>query len=347
MEVGRTCELCPRRCGVPRGEGFCGAPAELQVSSVCLHRGEEPPISGQTGIVNVFFSHCNLQCIYCQNWQISGVESGEWRAESGERRAESGEWRVESGERRVERGEWRVESGERRVESGECRVESVEKLAETICDTLSSVPSSNTIPSVGFVTAAHYIDRIPAIVEEIRRRGFSPTFVYNSSGYESVEALQTLDGYIDVYLPDLKYMDADIAARYSHAPDYPQVAVAALLEMRRQVGGGLKMGDDGMAYRGMLVRHLVLPGAVQNAIACLDWLADNMPFSTGVSLMAQYFPPRPGLPAPLDRRLTQQEYDEAVDYLNRLPFNNVWTQELCSQDNYRPDFSALGNPFER
>lgn len=301
MGMNDECTLCPRRCGVPRGEGFCGAPAELRVASVCLHRGEEPPLNP---IVNVFFEHCNLQCIYCQNWQISV------------------------------RGERLKVKGERY---------SVENLADTIISHLSPLTS----PLIGFVTAAHYIDRIPAIVDEIRRRGFSPTIVYNSGGYESVEALRTLEGYVDVYLPDLKYMDADLASRYSHAPDYPQVAIAALLEMRRQVGGSLKTGDDGIAYRGMLVRHLVLPGATQNAIDCLDWLADNMPPSTGISLMAQYFPPQPDLPAPLDRRLTQQEYDLVVDHLGTLPFSKIWTQELCAQDNYRPDFSINGNPFER
>lgn len=301
MGMTDGCTLCPRRCGVPRGEGFCGAPHELQVASVCLHRGEEPPLNP---IVNVFFEHCNLQCIYCQNWQISG-------------------------------------NGEKLNVNGESY--SVDELADTIISHLSPLTS----PLVGFVTAAHYIDRLPAIVEAIRRRGISPTIVYNSGGYESVEALRTLEGYVDVYMPDLKYMDTDLASRYSHAPDYPQVATAALLEMRRQVGGSLKTGDDGIAYRGMLVRHLVLPGATQNAIACLDWLADNMPPSTGISLMAQYFPPRTGLPAPLDRRLTQQEYDLVVDHLGTLPFTKVWTQELSAQDNYRPDFNTNGNPFER
>ena len=301
MEVAAGCMLCPRRCGVPRGEGFCGAPRELQVASVCLHRGEEPPLNP---IVNVFFAHCNLQCIFCQNWQISG-------------------------------GDEKLKvKGERY---------SVSELADAIISQLSTF----NFPIIGFVTAAHYIDYLPSLVEEIHRRGFYPTIVYNSSGYESVEALRMLDGYVDIYLPDLKYMDADLAARYSHAPDYPQVAAEALLEMKRQVGGSIKIGDDGLAYRGLLVRHLVLPGATQNAIDCLDWLADNMSMSTGISLMAQYFPPRPGLPAPLDRRLTQQEYDTVLEHLQQLPFFNIWTQDLSAQDNYRPDFNSEGNPFER
>ena len=315
MEVGGGCVLCPRRCGVERGAGYCGAPAELRVASVCVHRGEEPPLNP---IVNVFFAHCNLQCIYCQNWQIS----------------ESSGFGVRSSEL----------FGCGSINS---KLRTPNSELSNLVDTITSHLSPLTSHLVGFVTAAHYIDYIPAIVEEVRRRGYSPTVVYNSGGYESVEALRTLEGYVDIYLPDLKYMDSGLAARYSRAPDYPQVATEALLEMKRQVGGGLKMGDDGLAYRGMLVRHLVLPGAVQNAIDCLDWLADNMTMTTGISLMAQYFPPRAGLPSPLDRRLTQQEYDIVLDHLRGLPFTNVWTQELTAQDNYRPDFSRGGNPFER
>ena len=296
MEVVGSCSICPRRCGVSRGDGFCGAGADVEIASVCLHRGEEPPISGSNGIVNIFFAHCNLQCIYCQNWQISG------------------------------RGEVRAE-----------------KLSDSTIDRICSMlPEGN--PMLGFVTAAHFAYAVEPIVEAVRKRGFNPTVVYNSGGYESVETLRRLEGVVDVYLPDLKYMDSGLAALYSHAPDYPEVAAAALLEMKRQVGGGLKMDDDGMAYRGMLVRHLVLPGAGANTEGCLQWLADNMPFSTGISLMAQYFPPSTTLPPPLDRPLMQEEYDRAQAFLSRLPFSNVWTQELSAQDCYRPDFSS-DTPF--
>ncbi len=297
MEIGEICSICPRHCGVSRGNGFCGAGSEVEIASVCLHRGEEPPITGKNGIVNIFFSHCNLQCIYCQNWQISG------------------------------RGEVKGDKLDNSV-------------IEHIC---SLLPTES--PMLGFVTAAHFAYAIGPIVEAVRKRGFNPTVVYNSGGYESVDTLRSLEGIIDIYLPDLKYMDSELAANYSHAPDYPTVATAALLEMKRQVGGGLKMDDDGLAYRGMLVRHLVLPGAESNTEACLEWLADNMPFSTGISLMAQYFPPRLGLPEPLNRSLTQQEYDRALEYLGRLPFCNVWTQDLSAQDCYRPDFSCA-SPFK-
>lgn len=304
MSIGDTehCTLCPRRCGVRRAEatGFCGATDALEVSSVCVHRGEEPPINP---IVNVFFTHCNLQCIYCQNWQIS-------------------------------KGVGLTVAGYRYT---------VAELAERICRLL---PESGGM--LGFVTAAHYADRLAAIVEEVRHRGLNPTVVYNSGGYESVETLRSLEGVVDIYLPDLKYMDSDIAARYSHAPDYPEVAAAALKEMKRQVGGGLMTDDDGRAYRGIIVRHLVLPGHTDNSLRCLEWLADNFnPFSLHLSLMAQYFPPREDLPAPLDRTLTEEEYRTVTDRAAELCLTEGWTQELTAQDNYRPDFTQENNPFEK
>ena len=299
-----TCHLCPRRCGADRStaSGFCGASDRIEVASACIHRGEEPPLDP---IVNIFFAHCNLQCIYCQNWQISKVESGQWKAES------------------------------------------PETIADKVCEQFSTFNFQLSTPLVGFVTAAHYADRLPEIIEAIRAKGANPTFVYNSSGYESVDTLRSLEGLIDIYLPDLKYMDSDLAARYSHAPDYPEVAATALLEMKRQVGGSLKVDGDGQAYRGIIVRHLVLPGAVDNSLRCLDWLADHFdPFTLHLSLMAQYFPPRTGLPAPLDRTLTAEEYAAVTAHADALGFTCGWTQELTAQSNYRPDFTNTGNPFE-
>ena len=171
-----------------------------EVASVCLHRGEEPPLNP---ITNVFFSHCNLQCIYCQNWQISG-----------------------------------------RMNSHTQNAESIESLADRIVSQLSPIT-----PLLGLVTAAHYAHLIPPLLEAIHtRRSFSDTpitVVYNSSGYESVETLRSLEGLIDIYLPDFKYMDSALAKAYSRAPNYPEVASAAINEMIRQVGIGLKTDDNG------------------------------------------------------------------------------------------------------
>lgn len=314
--MGIGCRLCPRACGIDRtgSAGFCGAPSSVEVASVCLHRGEEPPLNP---IVNVFFAHCNLQCTYCQNWQISGRQT-----------------------------------------IGNHTTTTIQHLADQIIQTIKQ-SNNQTIkqsPLLGLVTAAHYADRIPALIEAVldhlahlpATSHQPPTIVYNSSGYESVETLRSLEGLVDIYLPDFKYMDSDLAARYSHAPDYPEVAAAALEEMIRQVGIGLKVDADGTAYRGLIVRHLVLPGHVDNSLAVLDHLA-QLPASSyqlpTLSLMAQYFPPRPGLPAPLDRTLTPEEYASVVAHAEELGLTNGWIQELQAPDNYRPDFTK-NNPFE-
>ena len=289
--------------------GYCGAGAGLEVASVCVHRGEEPPLNP---IVNVFFTHCNLQCVYCQNWQIS--------------------------------------SGVGSRESEITIAELADRIVSCCKSDLQLAPSEFLL---GFVTAAHYANRIPAIIDAVRQRGFSPTVVYNSGGYESVETLRQLEGLVDVYLPDFKYMDTAIADRYSHAPGYPEVATAALSEMIRQVGSGLKTDIGGQAYRGIIVRHLVLPGHVDNTLAVLDRLNEIAPPVTPflpqplhLSLMAQYYPPRDGMPAPLDRTLSFEEYRQATDRAAELGFSRGWIQELEAASNYRPDFTKQ-KPFEQ
>ena len=162
-----------------------------------------------------------------------------------------------------------------------------------------------------------------------------------------MEPQRRLEGPVDVDLRARIYMGAVIAGSYSHAPDYPEVAAAALKEMKRQVGGGLMTDADGKAYRGIIVRHLVLPGHVDNSLRCLEWLADNFnPFNLHLSLMAQYFPPQEGLPAPLDRTVTAEEYDIVTDRAAELGFTEGWVQEMEAKDNYRPDFTQDKNPFE-
>ncbi len=277
--------------------GFCGAPEALEVSAICVHTGEEPPLNP---IVNVFFSHCNLHCIYCQNHDISTAA----------------------------------------VNTGFVHYRTADEVADRIGQLL---PQTGGL--LGFVTATHYVKHLPTIVEAVRKRGFSPTIVYNSSGYESIETLQMLDGLVDIYLPDLKYLDPEVALSYSHARDYPEVSTQAILEMKRQVGAGLKCDEEGVAFRGLIIRHLVLPGHVDNSLKVLDWIADNLPsFTIHVSLMAQYFPPQTDLPAPINRTLTETEYRQVADKYEALGFDG-WLQELASEHHYRPDFSKKDNPF--
>ncbi len=301
MQLGlETCQLCPRRCGTDRraAAGYCGAPEQLAVAAVCIHRGEEPPLAG---LVNVFFAHCNLHCIYCQNHAISG----------------------------------------RMVNRSYIHYNTLDTLADRIAALL---PQSNGL--LGLVSASHYAHLVEPLLQALHLRGMRPTVVYNSSGYERVETLQRLEGLVDIYLPDLKYMDPTLAEACSHAPDYPAVAAAALKEMQRQVGASLKTDERGVAFRGMVVRHLVMPGHVENSLQCLEWLADNFPLSTHLSLMAQYYPPKAGLPAPLDRTLTAGEYALVTDRYTALGFTRGWLQSLDAESHYRPDFNRTDNPFE-
>lgn len=291
-----NCTNCPRRCATDRvtSLGFCHAAAEPEAAAICVHHGEEPPISGQRGICNIFFAHCNLQCIYCQNHDISRPTPSP--------------------------------SAPPPFVGVDAIVDRVQQL----------LPETENI--VGFVSPTHYAHAIPAIVDELHRHGLFPTTVYNTGGYDSVDTLRALAPYIDIYLPDFKYSDPALATRYSHAPDYPQVALAALREMYNQKGSALPTDDRGMAYRGIIVRHLVLPGQVDNSLGVLDTLAD---LSTGlhIALMAQYFPPLPGLPDQLGRTLTQDEYDRVTDHFYALGLYRGWVQELDAQACYRPDFS--------
>ena len=294
------CTLCPHNCASNRADslGFCHANATPEAATICIHRGEEPPLCGEKGICNVFFSHCNLQCTYCQNYQISHYQNNQTNPTSPTPRFVG---------------------------------------VDTIVDEIARLlPQTENI--VGFVTPTHYADSIPPIVEGLHALGLYPTTVYNCGGYESIDTLRTLAPYIDIYLPDFKYSDSDLARRYSHAPDYPTKAFAALREMYDQKGSALPTDDKGLAYRGIIVRHLVLPGQVDNSLGVLDLLADISP-NLHVSLMAQYYPPLPNLPDQLGRTLTDDEYRQVTDHLDALGMYRGWVQQLDAQANYRPDFT--------
>ncbi|MBP5645158.1 MAG: hypothetical protein J6W95_04445 [Bacteroidales bacterium] len=344
------CTLCPRGCGVDRAvvQGFCRAGREPEIAAVCAHRGEEPPISGRRGICNVFFAHCNLQCVYCQNWQITReTEAG--LTHSSVSRADSSPNLGEQPEIQLAPDPAEDNATNRASHSSPKLGEVPEGRRSVLIDRIASV-LQETENILGFVTPTHYADSIPPIVEELHRRGMHPVTVYNSSGYETVETLRMLEPYIDVYLPDFKYADPGIAARYSHAPDYPERALAALREMYRQKGSSLITeplpgadGEEEIAVSGIIVRHLVLPGCVDNSIKVLDAIAD-LSMNLHVSLMAQYYPPRPGLPDQLNRTLKADEYDTVVNHFHATGLHNGWLQELSAQTTFRPDFSS-STPF--
>ena len=302
-EQRQTCTLCPRACGAERdrGEGYCGTTAGLEVASVTLHHGEEPVISGRDGLCNIFFSGCNLRCVYCQNYQIS--------RNSPERTGPTA------------------------------------SLSELICRITDLLDQG--IENIGFVSPSHMVPQVRTLLEELHRRGYSPIVVYNTNAYERVETLQSLEGLVDVYLPDFKYMDHDLAARWSGAADYPEVACAAIREMYRQKGNRLLLTDSGKLKSGMIIRHLVLPGAIANSIEVFKFLAEEISPRLAVSLMAQYHPTgEVAEMPPLHRCITSAEYREVMHRVEDLGFENGWFQEFASADCYRPDFT-LPSPFSR
>lgn len=293
METLRRCELCPRACGVDRmaGErGFCRAGALPKMAKAFLHRWEEPCLSGTRGSGTVFFSHCNMRCIYCQNYRIS------WQ--------------------------------------GKGREISIEKLKE-IFFSLQEQGAHN----VNLVSPTPYIPLIAKALGEAKKEGLILPVVYNSNAYENVNALRLLEGLVDIYLPDLKYTDAATAGRYSHAPDYFSAATAAILEMYRQVGT-LTFDEEGMARGGLLIRHLLLPGQLKAACRVLDWIRDNLPRETYISLMAQYVPVwKAGRCPEINRPITAAEYEALLDYFDALGLENGYCQGLeASTTAYIPEF---------
>jgi|SRR5208337_3752542 len=297
IELLRFCCLCPRRCGVDRFSklvGFCKSDAGFHISSICVHTGEEPVISGTKGICNVFFPHCNLQCVYCQNHDIS-------------------------------RNQGLIVADQL----------SCEEVVEKICDVLE-----RTENIVGFVSPSHYILQMMAIIRGLLQQGKKPIFVYNSNGYDSVGTLRMLEGIIDVYLPDFKYLDANLANDYSGARNYPEVATQAIREMYRQKGSTLIVNDQGIAESGIIVRHLVLPNASRQSAKVLKYIAEEISPKLYISLMAQYFPPfADDLPDEINRTLTPSEYQYVIDAFHRAGLFRGWIQDLSSNAGFRPDFS--------
>lgn len=299
----QNCTLCPRQCNVDRlagAAGWCRSDAGFNIASICIHQGEEPVIGGEAGICNVFFDHCNLQCVFCQNDQISSNKL----------------------------------KHATRYNSLKAVVDDIIKCLDQGCK------------SVGFVSPTHYVPHVKMIVAALNELGRNPTIVYNTNAYDCVETLRRLEDLVDVYLPDLKYMDAALANRYSRAKDYPEVAAQAIREMYRQKGSSLITDEADVALRGILVRHLVLPGQIENSLAVLRFLAEEISTSIHISLMSQYAPTRAVQHyAGLNRSTTHQEYQQVLAAFDTLGFCNGFIQELESGGNYKPDFDRE-HPFE-
>jgi putative pyruvate formate lyase activating enzyme len=267
QSIYESCRLCPRQCGVNRLEwekGVCGSTSRAKVYSAHPHYGEERPLVGRGGSGTIFFSHCNLLCVFCQNWEINHRGDGTFVSDH-----------------RLAR--MMVE-----LQAGGCH-------------------------NVNLVTPTHCVPNIVSALRTAIAMGLRVPLVYNCGGYESLEAVRLLDGIVDIYLPDYKYTDGAMAAKYSSgAKDYPEVAAAAIQEMHRQVGD-LVTDENGIALRGLMIRHLVLPENIAGTDRFVKFVAEKLSLSTYVNIMAQYRPENKAHNYPaLSRRITRAEYNQAI-----------------------------------
>lgn len=291
-----SCNQCPRKCNIERKEsvyGYCQVPTAPKVARAALHFWEEPCISGEEGSGTVFFSGCNLRCVYCQNAEIAaGVRGKEI---------------------------------------------SVNRLAEIFLE-LQEKGANN----INLVTPSHYYRQIKEALQQVQGKLQIPV-IANTSSYDSVEILRKMEGLIDIYLADFKYLDAALAAKYSHAADYPQVAQAALLEMFRQTGEPV-FDERGRMKKGIIVRHLLLPGCQADSKAVINYLYKTYGDKIFISIMNQYTPLFRVVGYPeLNRRITEEEYKEIVDYAIELGIENGFVQEgETAEESFIPEFDGEG-----
>ena len=288
-----NCTLCPHNCGVnrlKRFKGRCKCDDKLKIALASLHMFEEPCISGKNGSGTVFFSNCNLNCIYCQNYEISSLGKG--------------------------------------------KEITIEHLAEIFLK-----QQKKGAHNINLVTPTMYVLQIVEALKIAKSKGLNIPIVYNSNGYENVETIKLLNGYIDVYLPDLKYYSNQLAKKYSNVDNYFDTATKAIKEMYNQVGKA-QFDENGLIKKGVIIRHLMLPNYIQNTKNILKWIKDNMPDDIYVSIMAQYFPTYKAKEDNLiNRKLNKKEYDEVLNYLYSLDLENGYIQELGQhEEEYVPNF---------
>ena len=307
----QNCSLCPRRCDVDRAAGItgvCGERATVRLARAALHFWEEPPISGESGSGTVFFSGCPLKCVYCQNSNISAGTIG--------------------------------------------KEVSVERLAKIFLE-----QQGRGALNINLVTPTHFVPQIIEALDLARDEGLALPIVYNTSGYETVQTIQSLEGYVDVYLTDFKYASSDLAKRYSNAPDYPRAASESLDAMFAQVGTcifgadprpeNLRTHEEGeLLLRGVVVRHLVIPGCVRDSFAIMRHLASK-PYVHDllISIMNQYTPMEGvGERYPeLAGKVCDEDYEAVVDYALALGLDNTFMQEgEAATESFIPDFDYEG-----
>lgn len=289
------CKLCPRKCNIDRNKtiGFCQAPNDITLAKASIHYWEEPCLSGKKGSGTIFFSHCNMKCIFCQNYDISINNFG-----------------------------YKV---------------SIEKFAD-ICIELQTQGALN----INLVTPSHYVHKIKQGLILAKKKGLKIPIIYNTGSYDNVNTLKTLEGLINIYLPDLKYYDDKYAIKYSNCKDYFKYASKAIEEMYRQVGTPI-FNKDGIMEKGLIVRHLMLPGLISDSKKIITYLYTKYKDNIYISIMNQYTPIRKLEHKNLNRTLTKKEYNEMINFAYDLGIRNCFVQEDNTQkESFIPIFDGKG-----
>ena len=288
-----VCSICPRNCAVQRNikTGVCGVPENFRVARAAPHFWEEPCLSGSKGSGTVFFSGCNLGCVYCQNQQVSHEAFGK-----------------------------------------DVSADELKRIFDRLLE--------SGVHNLNLVTPTHYVPMLAKVLAEYN----SPVpIIYNSSGYEKAETLKMLEGLVDVYLPDIKYFDSAPALKYSGAADYFEYASKAILEMHRQVGS-VELDENGIAKKGLIIRHMVLPGNISQAVKVFEWVSKNLPLNTYISVMRQYTPfgKAKDMP-PINRKLSSREYSIVKAKILALGFENCNFQSgEAATESFIPNFNLEG-----
>ena len=295
IEELKDCTLCPHKCHaniICKEVGRCKAKDKIKVAFVSLHKYEEPCISGENGSGTIFFTNCNLNCMYCQNYEIS--------------------------------------------QNGKGKEITIAELSDIMIK-LQKRGANN----INLVTPTMYVHHIIKAIKKAKNAGLIIPIIYNSNGYETIETIKLLDGYIDIFLPDFKYYYNGLAKKYSKIDNYFDVTSKAIKQMYKQVGAP-EFDERGIIKKGIIIRHLVLPNNIQNSKQILKWIKENMDKNVYVSIMAQYFPTYKAKEDKLiNRKLNKQEYKEIEEYVYKIGIENGYMQDLGEhEEEYVPNFDG-------
>lgn len=296
LNILNSCTVCPRNCKVDRtiSEGFCRSGALVKVAKAYGHMWEEPCISGEKGSGTVFFSNCNLRCVFCQNHDISQEDIG--------------------------------------------KEISTDRLSEIFLE-----QQERGFHNINLVNPTHYVPQIKEALKKAKEKGLKLPVVYNSNGYEGIESLKSLEGYIDIYIPDLKYFNDKYALKYSKAPNYFAIASAAIAEMVRQTGSPI-FNEEGILQKGVIIRHLMLPGLLFDSKKVVDYIYKTYGDEVYLSLMNQYTPMFKAMDYPeINKALNPGHYEALIDHCLELGYKNAFIQDTGTNTTaFVPDFNLQG-----